>query len=484
MIRRIELVNFMSHARTVIEPAEGLTVLVGPNNCGKSAVVAALQILCHNETSTYVMRHGEKDCSVTVETDDGHTITWRRRKSPAYFLNGAELSRLERSEVPEEILKALRLPMVGTDGSHAFDVHFGEQKSPVFLLDKPGSQAAQFFASSSDAASLVEMQKRHQQKMSEARREHARLEGEAERLARDLSILSKADSVGTLLEDAESQHSALRQLSSDISWMNTLLHSLNAAALQRRRLSSESEALGPLTPPPPIQPTGSISQAVTQLTRAHSALAHHSATADALIGLHPTPTQTDEAALDHLIADLATAEHDSLRTEAEHEAILPLRPPPPQDDVTGLKALVRELESGNQRLTRLEMRANTLNTLMIPPSLADEPSLARLIAMLNRDQSAVARADGICRQLETLAAPEPPGNTSEITRLLSSLRQADALVDKFDREAASAVRDLGEAESALRRWAESNQVCPTCGGRVDPNLLTAHARAHHGGDHA
>ena len=41
MIRRIKLVNFMSHANTVIEPADGLTILVGQNNCGKSAIVAA-----------------------------------------------------------------------------------------------------------------------------------------------------------------------------------------------------------------------------------------------------------------------------------------------------------------------------------------------------------------------------------------------------------------------------------------------------------
>ena len=36
MITRIELTNFMSHKHTVIEPAAGLTVLVGPNNIGKS----------------------------------------------------------------------------------------------------------------------------------------------------------------------------------------------------------------------------------------------------------------------------------------------------------------------------------------------------------------------------------------------------------------------------------------------------------------
>ena len=31
----------MSHDDTTIELADGLTVLIGPNNCGKSAVVAA-----------------------------------------------------------------------------------------------------------------------------------------------------------------------------------------------------------------------------------------------------------------------------------------------------------------------------------------------------------------------------------------------------------------------------------------------------------
>ena len=45
MIRRLELRNFMSHQHTVLDLNDGLTVLVGENNCGKSAVVSALQVL-------------------------------------------------------------------------------------------------------------------------------------------------------------------------------------------------------------------------------------------------------------------------------------------------------------------------------------------------------------------------------------------------------------------------------------------------------
>src|SRR5277367_6492702 len=97
MITRIELTNFMSHEHTVIEPAAGLTVLMGPNNCGKSAIVAALQILASNENSTYVMRHGAKEVSVKVETDDGHIIEWRRKNSPSYLIDGQKFDRLRGS---------------------------------------------------------------------------------------------------------------------------------------------------------------------------------------------------------------------------------------------------------------------------------------------------------------------------------------------------------------------------------------------------
>ena len=177
MIKRIELINFMSHEHTVIEPAAGLTVLVGPNNCGKSAIVTALQILCHNENSTYVLRHGAKECRIIVETDDGHRIEWMRKKSgsPSYKINGQEFDRLRgESGVWDELARTLRLPRVEFD-NNKFDVHIGEQRNPVFLLGDKGKGAAQFFASSSDAIRLVEMQGLHKKRVSDNKKERNRL---------------------------------------------------------------------------------------------------------------------------------------------------------------------------------------------------------------------------------------------------------------------------------------------------------------------
>jgi DNA repair ATPase RecN len=192
MITRIELKNFMSHQHTVIEPAAGLTVLVGPNNIGKSAVVAALQILCRNERSNYVMRHGERECSVAVTTDDGHSIEWRRKNSPSYVIDATLFDRLGRGGVPNELQPALRLPTVDDSNGDDFDVHFGTQKAPIFLLGSSEANAARFFASSSDVIQLVSIQKRHKEKLAAAQQRKNHLEDESRRVNHDLGLLTSA----------------------------------------------------------------------------------------------------------------------------------------------------------------------------------------------------------------------------------------------------------------------------------------------------
>ena len=179
MIRKIILQNFMSNHHTVIEPADGLTVLVGENNCGKSAVVAALQILCHNTSGDYMVRHGEKECRIIVETDEGHVVEWKRKNGTvSYTLNGKPIHRL-RGSVPDDLHKLLRVPKVyPQDGGDPFDIHFGEQKKPVFLLDESGSRAAKFFASSSDAEALIKMQILHRKNVRDASQRSNQLQKE------------------------------------------------------------------------------------------------------------------------------------------------------------------------------------------------------------------------------------------------------------------------------------------------------------------
>ena len=240
MIRKIILDNYMSHAQTVIEPATGLTVLVGPNNCGKSAVVSALETLARNTAGNFMVRHGEKEARVTVETDDGpddrHVLVWRRKASgsPSYVIDGREVHRLNR-DVPEDLHQFLKLPKVQLNEiDEPFDVHFGQQKSPIFLLNESESRAAMFFSASSDAGRLLEIQDRHRDKVRLQKNRKRDTETQISRLDAQLEKLAEIDRVAPLMEAAEKEHQEIADELNAITVLEQTIRQIESAGATSR----------------------------------------------------------------------------------------------------------------------------------------------------------------------------------------------------------------------------------------------------------
>jgi len=206
MIRKIVLQNFMAHESTELQLADGLNVLVGPNNIGKSTIAVALKTLARNGNSSFVQRHDAKECSVIVTTSEGHTIQWQKKKSPSYIINGEVKDRLGRGGTPPELDETLRLAPVEFEDKD-FEPHFGEQKSPIFLINRPPSQIAQFFSTTSDAERLVAMQRLHQRKKGDAQSQLKFLEDANQELMQHSEFLAPvpllANMVSQLEEDLE-----------------------------------------------------------------------------------------------------------------------------------------------------------------------------------------------------------------------------------------------------------------------------------------
>jgi DNA repair ATPase RecN len=85
MIKRITIDDYMAHQHTVLELGPGVTVLTGPNNVGKSAVVEAIRSVAQNPAPEHVVRHGARQALVRVELDSGEVIEWVRKKSNAVY---------------------------------------------------------------------------------------------------------------------------------------------------------------------------------------------------------------------------------------------------------------------------------------------------------------------------------------------------------------------------------------------------------------
>lgn len=361
MIKRIELINFMSHEHTVIEPAAGLTVLAGPNNCGKSAVVTALQVLCHNDNSTYVLRHEQKNCQIIVETDDGHVVEWSRKKngSPKYLINDKPFDRLKQG-VPPELHAALRLPRVSSDKVD-FDIHFGEQKRPIFLLNDPPKAAAEFFASSSDAIRLVEMQALHKQRVRDAKREQNRLELERDEIARSLEKLLPVQELQKRVEDCEKQFFQINVDCDRIETKENVVAKIKRVKGELARHEMLSQGYAALDAPPDFADTESLQRLVTQFEKTNFLGNKNAALEQAFEPLAAPPTLEDEDWLESLISNLALSEQTIKQLGLNLVELNRVQDPPQLCDERPLSAIIEKIEKQNALGKRLDTKLAKAN---------------------------------------------------------------------------------------------------------------------------
>ncbi len=476
MITRIELTNFMSHGQTVIEPAAGLTVLVGPNNVGKSAIVAALQILARNDNSTHVMRHGARECSIKVHTDDGHVIEWRRRNSPGYTIDGQTFDRLRQSGLPDELHAVLRLPSVDETVDADLDVHFGAQKSPIFLLASSPASAARFFASSSDAVRLVAMQKRHKDKLTEAQREKRALENESRRLNAELEVLEPVVVLEQLLEQTERAGEELQDANIRLDAATKHVSALARQQQLHVEHLARLTALRPLAPPPALAPTEPLARLIAQTTASARAEREAQTQGTVLAALNPPPVLASTDPLATLIVDLAATERRSTVLAAQTTVLEPLAEPPPIVEIGGLARLVGRLKTVAAAIASAQELSNCLAKLPEPPTLVDRSTLAVLVERLSATTRSYEVLTAQCDVLDRAAEPPALANDEALARLAKDVTVATAQLQTCRQDVLDAERALDACGDALRVSAEG-QVCPLCAAPLDPARVVASALA-------
>jgi hypothetical protein len=479
MITRIELTNFMSHAHTVIEPAAGLTVLVGANNVGKSAVVAALQILARNENSTYIMRHGAKECSVRVETDDGQVVEWRRKKSPSYVINGQTFDRLRGGDLPEELHRALRLPSIDAGGDNDFDVHFGMQKSPIFLLDRPGTVAARFFASSSDAIRLMEIQKRHKDKHGDAKQEKGLLEKKSRQVNDQLAVLAPVVDLDDRLHAIEDLHDEVLQLRCRLSKARADAADLEAQAEQLAEWQAHAEVLARLPSPPGLFSVTPLAELIADLVTAKRDVERTSLQVTALSAVAHPPSMHNVVALEDLASTLLQQSNDVKRGNAIQQALTPLTDPPAISPTEPLWQTVTDLERATEQQLLATARTDTLIRLAEPPNLGDEADLRHRLIALTTSEREAALCAAQWESLQAVAPPPPPSETLSLEIAVSQLETALDDEQSCHANLTVATEERTEAARELRELAAGSQ-CQFCGSPLDPDRVLAHATTGHG----
>ena len=144
MISKIEIKNFQSHKNTTIEFSDGVNVLCGESDNGKTAVIRAVKWVAENrplgvERLNSTWNKGFKDeMSVKIFLDGGvwvERIRTKERNGYSYFENGERVDLgATGTDVPQKVKDLLRFDLV----------NFQFQLDSPYLLSMSSSEASKY----------------------------------------------------------------------------------------------------------------------------------------------------------------------------------------------------------------------------------------------------------------------------------------------------------------------------------------------------
>ena len=434
VIEKLILRDFMAHSLSEFSFGPGLSVLCGPNNTGKSAVIEALRCLASNPAPRHFIRHGAKQAEVEVVLADATRVVWIRRKDYAlyhlYAPGAAEPEIFAKfgRKPPLEILDALKLNNVELDGGEEIDVHLGNQREPIFLINKPGSVMASFFAAASESAHLMSMQGLLKDRVRKAKQEDNRLKLKQGELRAELDKLAPLPALKLGLGLARDKLSSLQ---------------LSAAALPE------------------------LESRLKVISKIKEKISFNSARINRLCALRVQPALWPAKSLAELLASLEERGRKHRQLSARNAWLAQLLAPPrifnAAELFRGLLAL-RDV-AGQSRLAR--KRDKTLEALREPPRLHD---LKALSGMLDERGRIITRALAAKQRLALASGlREPPAKTdlSALQVLLSALASLRGRCEASAQDLLALEARLAKQREKIAAALERAGTCPLCGGELD-----------------
>lgn len=149
-LTKVEIKNFLSHSKTIIELHPKLNILIGETNSGKSSILRAILWCLYNEPKgVEFLRTGEKKVSVKCHFSNGYSIERTRNEAQSgYYEITKPTGETERfsgfgSEVPIQIFDIHQMPPVFLTKDLSLKLNVNEQLDGPFLITESPQRKAQ-----------------------------------------------------------------------------------------------------------------------------------------------------------------------------------------------------------------------------------------------------------------------------------------------------------------------------------------------------
>jgi len=244
LLKSLEVRNFQALKHIKMDLSPGLNVVRGDTDVGKSSLVRSLKCLFYQGEGARFVRDGAKVASVAAETDNGHSITWRKgERKNEYEVDGNKIGRVGKT-VPELVQDTLQVRVVkfGADTERCLNIQ--GQGEHGFLVNDPGAECARIIGGVSGASVLSDAVRRCSADVTQLSRMHAShtavLEATERGLSEYLTVAAEAESV----ENQVSAMELLQQRATTLDGMEGVLEEGQDVVEQRSgALAKHAQAL-------------------------------------------------------------------------------------------------------------------------------------------------------------------------------------------------------------------------------------------------
>lgn len=228
MLEKLQIKNFQVHENFTLDLDPYVTVITGPNDVGKSAILRALRWVSLNDPTSGDKRWGT-ELSKVLLVIDGKTVIRKRGKSSSYFLDGKKFVAF-RSDVPAEIRKLLKVSKINFQSQ--LDSHFWLSLSPP-QVGREMNQIVNLGIIDTSLANIAKKERKQKATIEviEARLEDARNQKKTLKWVGDAHIQ---------LEEVEQKSLHLAAKQTSLAALGSILADIKGSVEAKRRLTEAS----------------------------------------------------------------------------------------------------------------------------------------------------------------------------------------------------------------------------------------------------
>lgn len=265
-IKSVRLYNFQNHRDNLFYLADGLNILTGSNDNGKSAIARGLDFALNNNKSGDVVRYNQKECFVEINFLDGSTL--KRYAAPDNRVEFKYKDDIKPTvyksfgnKLPDEVKKFLGYPPISNEMG---PLNYSNQNNKNFLIDQSPAHIPYIISDLVGVADLETASKNLFSDVDRYSKDVAKIEKEIDNLETELEKykdldkdIEKHNELKEIIDEIDITQKEIDEIDRAINNVNTIIFRIKKA---RKELKINTEIVN------------TLSESVSQIENEHLSL--------------------------------------------------------------------------------------------------------------------------------------------------------------------------------------------------------------------